>query len=300
MKILDAALSYAELGWHVLPLKERGKAPITKHGFKDATTDMDVIMDWWDRWPNSNVGIATGASGLVVMDVDWGKKKQGKVSFARMGLEYPNHVWDTWKVFTGEGAHFYFLKNVEPTKSTNNVLPGIDVRAEGGYVVAPPSVHPTGRVYEWKEPRPGRAPRYLSSELNLKLRKSAPVHDAPGVNGKKRGYSPLERVPEGQRNDEKMRLTGYLIQTGFSAEWIEKVLHGWNLGCCEPPLSDKEIHDAVMFAKSKHVERGHLSSNGYTKVYGLPDTGSRPGDAIVLIKMDNEDTYKVKKKGGSK
>ena len=69
--MLEAALLYATAGYPVFPIAPRGKHPLTKHGFKDATIDADTIRKWWQRWPDANIGIPTGdASGLYVVDAD--------------------------------------------------------------------------------------------------------------------------------------------------------------------------------------------------------------------------------------
>lgn len=128
-----AARMYATTyGWPVFPLKELGKAPATKNGFKDATTDLTKIDEWWYQNPNFNIGIPTGVY-FDVIDVD------------------PPRGWESWHsiqkvvlpdvhgrvVTQSMGAHFY----VYPTGGGNRagIYPGIDYRGVGGYVVAPPS-----------------------------------------------------------------------------------------------------------------------------------------------------------------
>lgn len=145
---LDAALSYAARGWHVFPVKPEGKEPLTRHGLKDATTDHKQIRRWWGKWPDANIGIRTGKeSGLWVLDVDGSK---GKESLARLIEEYGD-LPPTPTVITGKGLHFYFEYPPDSriSNSAGKIAPGIDVRGDGGYVIAPPSIHPSGRRYQW-------------------------------------------------------------------------------------------------------------------------------------------------------
>lgn len=141
---LAAALEYASRGWRVFPLWPGGKVPLIQEWQHRATTDEATIRAWWARWPNANVAIATGAgSGLVVLDVDGPK---GEATLAR--LEAANGALPpTREVKTPRGRHLYFDHpgGYVPC-SAGLVGPGLDVRGDGGYVVAPPSVERGGHV----------------------------------------------------------------------------------------------------------------------------------------------------------
>jgi Bifunctional DNA primase/polymerase, N-terminal len=160
-----AALAYAARGWLVLPLwwptpsgwcacglpdcDSVGKHPIPRlapHGLHDATTRMDTVSAWWRSIP-ANVGIRTGAaSGLVVLDVD------GRAGLLALRALVVSHTTfqASW-VRTGSGGwHAYFAHPGTPVPSSAGRLgQGLDVRGEGGYVVAPPSLHGSGRCYRW-------------------------------------------------------------------------------------------------------------------------------------------------------
>jgi hypothetical protein len=140
------ALVLVERGLAVFPLKERDKAPATRHGFKDATHDRGVVDGWWKGWPEQNIGIATGkASGVWVLDVD-GEK--GEASLAALIAQH-GPLPATIEAITGKGRHIYF-RYAEGIGSTAGRLgPGLDTRGDDGYVVAPPSLHPSGRRYAW-------------------------------------------------------------------------------------------------------------------------------------------------------
>lgn len=163
--LLEAALSYAARGWHVLPIHSPGsstapcscgnpncdspaKHPRTIHGVKDATTDPAQIHAWWAKWPKANVGLATGkVSGFFALDVD--PRHGGDDSLAKLEREH-GPLPPTFTVRTGSGGrHFYFLMPADgaPLKNRIGLSPGIDIRADGGYVVAPPSIHVSGGPY---------------------------------------------------------------------------------------------------------------------------------------------------------
>lgn len=147
---LSAAYAYAERGWPVFPLVPRDKAPLTKRGFQDATTDRNDILRWWQAFPDANIGLATGVA-FSVLDID----SAGAVPVLQelLGETYRH---DGPVVSTGKGAHLYF----QPLKGDRNragLLGGkVDYRGAGGYVVAPPSIHPSGRVYVWSDGRDER------------------------------------------------------------------------------------------------------------------------------------------------
>lgn len=145
---LAAALEYARKGWLVLPIEPRGKRPLGRlapHGLKDASADPEVIWDWWVAEPEANIGLATGVA-FDVLDIDGPGGHVGLVM--EMG-ETDEPVYGPTTV-TGHGWHCF----VAPTGLGNRAgfVPGCDWRGQGGYVVAPPSTHPSGREYTWYLP----------------------------------------------------------------------------------------------------------------------------------------------------
>jgi hypothetical protein len=154
-RLLDAALTYAGWGWPVFPLKARAKTPATRHGFKDATTDPDRIREWWERHPDSNIGLPTGHA-FDVIDVD---VPDGPLSLPELHAaddEIHGHV-----ATSSGGLHYYVTPRDRPNGA--RIMPGIDYRGMGGYVVAPPStLGERGRSWSWVyKPSPsikGQAP----------------------------------------------------------------------------------------------------------------------------------------------
>ena len=141
------AMAYAERGWPVLPCERRGKAPhglLVPHGVRDASSDPDQVQRWWRSVPAANIGLATGgAFDVIDIDID-GDSGLGLFADVPPAGD-PRVTWPT--VTTGRGRHVY----VAPTGLGNRVavLPHVDFRGLGGYVVAPPSVHASGAVYSW-------------------------------------------------------------------------------------------------------------------------------------------------------
>lgn len=170
--MLPYAIAYARRGWPVFPLHSAaggvcscgkpcgnpGKHPRTKRGFKEATTDEEVLRRWWQQWPDANIGLATGeASQILAVDVD--PKNGGSGTWSRVTLEHDLPPL-TITVDTGSGGwHLWYRRPTDRgtcRSRANAIKPGVDTRCDGGYVVAPPSVHASGRRYAFRE---GTAPQ---------------------------------------------------------------------------------------------------------------------------------------------
>src|SRR4051812_3637204 len=159
--MLHQALRYAATGIPVLPLfepkdggcacgdptcKRPGKHPRTPNGVNDATTDEETIRSWWGRWRHANIGLGTGQNSKVfVVDVDG---PVGQESLRRLEAEN-RPLWRDGRVRTGRGFHHYFRrpKNVRISNSAGKLGEGLDVRGDGGYVVAAGSFHVSGKSY---------------------------------------------------------------------------------------------------------------------------------------------------------
>jgi hypothetical protein len=161
--LLDAALGYARARIPVFPVhgitsagrctcgkascEHPGKHPACEHGLKDATTDEATIRAWWSRRPDANIGIVTGpTSGIAVLDID---PRNGGSEEGLILDDYELPATPTQDT-GGGGAHFVFAHPDGKVKSVSSILRGVDVKAGGGYVVAPPSMHASGRRYAWR------------------------------------------------------------------------------------------------------------------------------------------------------
>lgn len=191
--LLVGALGYAKRNWPVLPCAERDKRPITAHGHKDATTDRGKLIAHWKARPNANVAIATGSqSGLLVLDVD--PRNGGDESLRSLERQHgelpPTLVVETG----GGGVHYYFAVPRERVASFV-LAEGLDVKGDGGYVVAPPSIHPSGGRYKWRTP-PAQTTLAPAPEWLLRRRrpKSLPLKEANPQPVAKASETPLGRM----------------------------------------------------------------------------------------------------------
>ena len=161
---LDAALEYARGGMAVFPghsvvtdgrctcgrakCSSPGKHPRIREWQQKASTNELRIREWWKRWPEANICIATGqASGVVVLDVD--PRHHGDRSLQEFESVHGSLPSTPVCRTGGGGCHFYFLAPNGAFPNKANVLPGLDIRGDGGYVVAPPSLHVSGERYQW-------------------------------------------------------------------------------------------------------------------------------------------------------
>ena len=246
--LLEAALAYARRGWPVFPChtptgnQDRrcscnkpdcdriGKHPRTRNGVKDATTEETTIRRWWETWPNANVAIATGReSGLTVLDIDG---TAGFTAIKNAGHE----IQDTLSVVTSadDKRHFYFVHPDVDMRNFAGRLEKVDLRAEGGYVVAPPSLHANGRRYKWfdEEVPLERCPQWL---IELGKRECAAATEATRV------ASSGEPIPEGQRNETLFKIACGLRGKGLKYGQIFLLLQNENTRRCNPPLADSEL-----------------------------------------------------------
>ena len=226
------------MGLRVFPCN--GKKPATPHGCKDATTDPAQIAEWWGGGSAYNVAIATG-SGLVVLDVDTNHDagKYGDETLADLEQQY-GKLPDTWTCLTGGGGvHYYF--RCEDLAMTVGVefAPGLDYRGAGGYVIAPPSIHPTtGRAYEWEaSSTPANVPLAPLPEWLHRLMLQGKAKDRSTAHS----AEDMEQVQEGRRNDVLFKLASSLRARGLSQKAIIAALMEENRSRCSPPLPNREV-----------------------------------------------------------
>lgn len=156
-KPITVALAYAARGWPVFPCNPLTKTPLTKHGFKDATTDTFQVRAWWGQHPNAMVGVPTGpTSGFWVLDIDEDKErgKSGVASLADMGHDLAE-LMDTVVAVTGSGGYhclFRYDRSQPIGNARGSLKRFLDVRGDGGYIIAAGSVRADGRRYAWLNP----------------------------------------------------------------------------------------------------------------------------------------------------
>ncbi|MCC7409979.1 MAG: bifunctional DNA primase/polymerase [Phycisphaeraceae bacterium] len=243
--LLAAALAYAELGYAVFPCAPGGKVPLTEHGFLDATTDPQKIEQWWSRHPSANIGMPT--EGLIVIDAD------AVDGCPNPWLEgEPERQFDLaaapMSVTPRGGQHHVFRQPPNPHRTEwrcteGRLAPRVDTRADGGYIVVPPSVREDGKAYRWQPTLELDVPRArLPMPPAWLLERLGEV--ARGCATSAQGATPADgpsRIPTGQRNATLARLAGGMRRMGMSAAEIAAALTQANQARCDPPLSEGEV-----------------------------------------------------------
>ena len=152
-ELLEHALDYASIGWHVFPCNQENKQPLVKGGFKSASTDRLQIEKWWAAWPNAMIAVRTGKdSGLFVVDIDAKGEADGYASLAALEEQHGKLPSTLMATTPSEGKHYLFGYPTDGSELRNTggtIAPGIDTRGEGGYVIVAPSTMSDGRSYKW-------------------------------------------------------------------------------------------------------------------------------------------------------
>lgn len=307
-KKMKAALYYAtQLGWKVVPLHSiddlgrctcfkglncdsPGKHPrwhqeYLPHGLKNASDDEDQIRLWWSLWPDANIGILTGAaSGFICLDVDTKPDKESRVT----GIDSLNEIIQrhgelpiTVKAQTGSGGLHILFKYPDwhVSNKIGSLGHGLDVKGDGGYIVAAPSIHKSGNPYQWME---GHSPR--DTELAdlpwwlVAFLKEANTRYSIQANEEYQGRIWTEYlvdlpIGEGQRNNELFRIGASMRAKGAGLEDIKMTLHAVNEKRCTSPLEDREVD---LIAKSViRYEAGTAESMDFEKkIFPMTDIGN--------------------------
>ena len=252
-----AAVKYAERGWAVFPLAPRAKHPLgslVPRGFLEASTDPAVVAAWWAREPEANIGLVPGRSGFLVVDVDG---PDGEAHAVTLGC----YAEPTMAVTTGRadgGRHLYFR---HPGGEVPNLklAPKLDVRADGGYVVAPPSIHPSGAVYRWE----GRVDDLRDVPHDVVRALTAPPASAPG--GMAARDLPTTQIIAGGRNHALTAYAARLLSRAMPLDEIVALVQALNATNCKPPLPRDEV-DALV----RSMARTHTRRTGEPVVASLP------------------------------
>jgi len=257
MKMVDEALRYAKAGIPVFPLhwikndgscscrqeaicQCKGKHPRIKNWCEEASTDEAKLHEWWDKTSLANIGIPMGEkTGLVALDVDvrHGGDKSLEALIAEYG-ELPTTITAT----TGGGGKHYIFKYTDELRLKNAVgfRDGLDIRTQGGMIVAAPSIHQSGNRYSWDngfspfEIQPADMPKWLVEEI----RKVGTAIPAKKI---QKDTAPQKKIKEGGRNNHLTSLAGALRRKGISEEGILAALRAENQNRLEPPLEDEIV-----------------------------------------------------------
>ncbi len=235
--ILESALSYERAGMSIIPLEPRGKKPLIQwEPYQKKRAAPAEVAAWWKKWPNANIGIVCGAaSGIIALDVDG---PEGRKTLQEGKYQLPPTRINS----TGGGGWHYIYKYPGfecrnfARKAGETLLPGVDFRGDGGYIVAPPSVHRTGQNYCWAvdDTTISEAPEWLLQLIRQQ-----------GTRGRITADEWRESITEGRRNEELTRRAGSLLAKGIPWEEALTMLQAWNQDHCKPPLPEKEVQVIV-------------------------------------------------------
>ena len=276
-KLLEAAINYSHKGFRIFPLHSvndrghcscgqqdcdsPGKHPRNYNGLKGSTTDETQIVKWWKKFPDPNIGLRTGR-GLFVLDVD-GDEGEGSLYELQ---EKHEKLPDTWECLTGKGRHIYLSCPSDKyiKSSTSQVGFDLDVRCEGGYVIAPPSRHYFGNTYEWE----------VSSHPD-----DIPLAEAPGwlirlactrkKSNRRWGSSFKTILHIGERNETLFKEACHLRDLGLDRDKVEHFIYLRNRCDCIPLLKDGEVETLLRSAYSypKRNPRKKGLSEGAERVF---------------------------------
>lgn len=238
---LVAALAYAGRGWSVIPVSRDKRPLVAWAGFQKRRASESEIRAWYSQWPDAGVAIVCGAiSGdLVVLDVD--PRHGGSDSLDALvelhGQLPPSPVAKTG----GGGTHYYF--RAPGLGCIPSLRSGLDLKGDGGYVVAPPSLHPSGLRYEWLYPRDGASqlpalPNWIASRQDGHR---ATPERRPGLLPPGGAWGRLgQTIPDGQRNETLTRIAGWLHRY-HPLPVVEVLLLAINDARCVPPLPREDV-----------------------------------------------------------
>ncbi|MGI9413593.1 MAG: bifunctional DNA primase/polymerase [Hyphomicrobiales bacterium] len=250
---LDAALAYLEHGWAVIPAAERAKRPIIRwQAYQAGPPSKAQIYGWFKLWPKANLSVVTGkVSGIVVLDVDPGHG--GAASLAAIEDRH-GPLPETVEAKTGGGGrHIYFAYPDREVRNRAGLAPGLDLRGDGGVIIVPPSVHPSGKRYRWR-------PRHGPDEIALAPMPIWLLESRFG--GDERAGHPVaywralaqSPVAQGKRNATIASFTGHLLWHEVDPDVILELMLAWNRTRCTPPIEDDEVIRTVR--SIEHTHRG--------------------------------------------
>ena len=261
--MIEAALAYSKQGYLVLPVQytvgelcscgnsscqSKGKHPITRAGLHDASSDPQVIEAWWKTNPKANIGVRTGAeSNLTVIDLD-GEK--GELSYKDQ-LEAFLPSTRTHKSPNGYHLLYNYTRDL---KQTAGILPGVDVRNDGGYLIFPPSVV-LQRYYRVVENRPlVDLPTIPSALIKKEVSRDTEYEydgTTPDIEENKWVVQSLKGVATGQRNETAAKLVGYFHKKMLPRDIIAEIMDLW-ASRCRPPMPLDELNQTIRNVTNYH------------------------------------------------
>jgi len=237
MSNLKEALKYLEKGYYVIPVRRENKKPyIEWKQYQQESPMKDEVEDWWTKWPEANIGVITGkATNLVVIDVD---DENGRRTMDTLAPGLKPHT------ISPHGLHFWF-KYHEGMVNRAKIIPGIDVRTDGGYIIAPPGSNGDGGKY--RKSLVGKVYDEIPQALYKKLKEDK------SQSFKKRSAS-VELFKSGTRDEDLFRLANHLIKGGMDLD----TAYDYLIFCarkCDPPFPENELKAKIESAIKRQDTR---------------------------------------------
>lgn len=243
---LDSAIQYAKSGWHVLPCRPKMKTPLTNDGFKSATIDLEQIKTWWQRYPDANIAVRTGrVSNLLVLDIDCKPGLSALDALIDLETEFEK-VPTTIHQITGGGGYQFFFSSLDDLPSRIGIRPNVDIKCSQGYVIVPPSIHPTGNKYEFEAFHTpdlvslAPLPAWLRT---LVLNSKTKDNNSQKSNSDWRDLT-KQGARQGLRNASVASLVGHLLRKGIDPIVACELVQAWN-SRNTPPLPEHEILQTI-------------------------------------------------------
>jgi hypothetical protein len=289
--LLEKAIGYAKRGWRVFPCKPEDKTPLVK--WRDqATVDQEAIRNWWKKYPGANIGVVTGAiSGIVVVDVDG---NEGMAIWEQLVAAHGFFTETPTAMTGGGGEHYYFAHPGGTFRNTAaKIGEHIDTRGDGGYVVAPPSLHPNGNRYRWMNGSDQLTPAEMPSWLIdlLAFEEAEQPSEAPANrigDGGKWLQEALGKCAIGSRNATGLWLACQLRDDGLSQEYVEEIMRQY---AAQVPQNRHRYteQEAILTTQSVFSKISRGPAKGKRIVTGSGGNGSKPPDVTETWEPLSED-----------
>jgi hypothetical protein len=254
-RTLETAIAYHRSGFSVIPIKPREKKPLVAwEPFQKEPAPEETIKFWFENWPDANLAIVTGTvSNCVVIDLDSEDAKEKLKSLLHSDLS------TVPRSRTGKGWQLFFKHpgvNIQNGVRVGRI-PGLDTRGDGGYVVAPPSIHPNGKQYKWEVALSRQLPELPAALFKLL---TTATSQSGGAQERLNTAEAVKGVPEGQRDETVFKLACKLRSADVPRDIAEKLILEAAANC-EPPFSERIALEKVARVYSKYTPKQREQTN---------------------------------------
>jgi hypothetical protein len=259
MKMMNEALQYAKLGLSIIPVDKHKKALVQWQRYQKEKASEDQIKQWWKQWPKANIGIVTGTiSGLAVIDIDTEEGKQAIQEYIPDSLVMP--VVNT----PSGGQHQYFKCKDTEISNNSRTVAGCDLRANGGYVVAPPSTNGNGKAYTWQEglsieqvalpELPAAYKSFINNSFIYKEQNSKSPQNSTESTKLHKMFT------QGRRDNDLFHLANCLVKGGMNENNALQVLDILAENCT-PPFPENAIQSKIQSTLNRSEKRDRMLSH---------------------------------------